>query len=118
MRATYILVMVCAVTFQASSSALPPAKTLNSLVEKKTPSDITVSAHVGDVRLLRADDKEEEIEEERGLGGALVDGVKKLNPITAAKKAKEKAEKIKQHVKELGKYEDWLEEVREAIDKD
>ncbi|EEY53861.1 secreted RxLR effector peptide protein, putative [Phytophthora infestans T30-4] len=69
MLATYILVMVCAVTFQASSSALPPAKTLNSLVEKKTPSDITISAHVGDVRLLRADDKEEEIEEERGFGG-------------------------------------------------
>ncbi|KAF4036263.1 RXLR domain-containing protein [Phytophthora infestans] len=60
MRAAYILVMVCAVTFQASSSALSSAKTLNSLVEKK--SDITVSAHVGDVRLLRADDKEEEIE--------------------------------------------------------
>lgn len=118
MRAVYILAMACAATLQASSSALPSAKDLNSQVESLVPSDITDSAHVGGVRLLRVEDKEEETEEERGFGGALADGLKKLNPAKAAKKAKEKAAKIKQDLKEIGEHAAWLEKMRETIGKD
>ncbi|EEY56155.1 avr2 secreted RxLR effector peptide protein, putative [Phytophthora infestans T30-4] len=101
MRLAYIfaVMMAGALPYCNALHAAPGAKALNKI--KTFPDFAAPSPKDGNRLLRRVDNGEFEIEEERGF--SLKDTLKKLNPIKAAVKAKDKAKEVTEKITDA----DW-----------
>ncbi|EEY70610.1 secreted RxLR effector peptide protein, putative [Phytophthora infestans T30-4] len=115
MRLTYIVATMTAANLHLGTSALPAVTEAKPITENGASVDIVASARLDGGRFLRRIDSDQnDSEEERAIGDAILEAATKLNSIAKFRKIRER----KKFILETRKEQTWLEKMRNKLGKD